>query len=427
MGSAENTATDTPFVTGATEEEIKSFKIDKYLISLMLNEPFFSHILRTFNKVKSDSIPTAGVAVRDYEVTLLWNPSFLASLKSKQVKGTLKHECYHVIFKHCTARKRTPHILWNWATDLAINSMISEDELPDGGLIPGKELDLSKVTDPEMLKKWQPVSDLIASLPKRMASEWYFAKLQNDKDISETIESAGSKTFVFDDHGEWGEMSDEERQVMEGKIKQALSESVKRCDSSGQWGSVSSEMRETLRELVSDIIPWQALLKSFCGRTQRMNKRRTMKRINRKYPYIHSGIRRDHTSSIAIYMDQSGSVSSSDIELLFGELNNLAKKVTFHLFPFDTSVDEENSIEWRKGRKVPPYRNRSGGTCFAAVQKHFDKNSERFDGMIVLTDGECYDPGPSRKRRAWVIVPNRKLYFDPHPSDIVINMSEKHK
>ena len=45
--------------------------------------------------------------------------------------------------------------------------------------------------------------------------------------------------------------------------------------------------------------------------------------------------------------------------------------------------------------------------------------------MIILTDGECSDPGPSRKRRAWVIVPGRKLYFDPHASDTVIQMKGK--
>jgi predicted metal-dependent peptidase len=126
-------------------------------------------------------------------------------------------------------------------------------------------------------------------------------------------------------------------------------------------------------------------------------------------------------------MDQSASVSSEDVSLLFGELNNLAKKVSFTLFPFDTQVDEDAAIVWRKGKKVPPHRSRSGGTSFHAVQKHFNDNTDRFDGMIVLTDGECSDPGPSRKRRAWVIVPNRKLYFDPHPSDIVINMDRKEK
>ena len=422
MPKPESTATDTHIQYDVSDEEAASFRIDPHLVSLMLHEPFFSHVLRTFDKVKSESVPTAGVGVRDQSAYLFWNPKFLASLESIRVRGLLKHECYHWIFKHCTARRQDPHRLWNWATDLAINSLIAENELPEGGLMPGKSLDLSNIQDPAKLDQWQKVSDLIESLPTEKASEWYFSKLQEDSDIKEAIEGDSSEVVFMDDHDDWGDMSDEDRQIVEGKIKQALSDAVKKCDGSGQWGSVGAGVRDKLREMVSDEIPWELLLRSFCCKTQRANKRRTMKRINRKYPYIHSGIRSNHTSTLAVYMDQSASVSQTDLELLFGELKNLSRKVDFKLFPFDTTVDEENAVSWRKGQRVPAVRHRSGGTSFHAAQEHFHKNIDRFDGMIVLTDGECGDPGPSRKRRAWVIVPGRKLYFDPHQNDMLIQM-----
>ena len=423
MAQAETTAPESPIGKLASEEEAAKFKLDPYLVSLMLHEPFFSHVLRGFDKVSSESVPTAGIGVKDQNVFLVWNPRFVAALEPIRVRGLLKHECYHWIFKHCTARKQEPHKLWNWATDLAINSLISENELPEGGLIPGKSLYLSQLKDPGQKAKWQKVSDLIESFPKNKASEWYFAELSKDDDVKEAIEGSGEGEVVFmDDHGDWGDMSEEDRQIVEGKIKKTLSDAVKKCDSTGQWGSIGSETREQLRSMVSDEVPWETLLRSFCGMTQRANKRRTMKRINRKYPYIHAGIRANHTAALAVYMDQSASVSTQDVEMLFGELNNLGKKIDFHLFPFDTSVDEENSIKWRKGQKTPPVRSRSGGTSFHVVQEHFHKNIDRFDGMIVLTDGECSDPGPSRKRRAWVIVPGRKLYFDPHGNDTVIQM-----
>jgi hypothetical protein len=88
-----------------------------------------------------------------------------------------------------------------------------------------------------------------------------------------------------------------------------------------------------------------------------------------------------------------------------------------------TSFDEINSIEWRRGQNVPPVRHRYGGTSFNAVAKHAQENAGKFDGYIVLTDGECSSPGPSRLRRAWVIVPGRSLAFDPPKGDVVINMS----
>jgi len=42
-----------------------------------------------------------------------------------------------------------------------------------------------------------------------------------------------------------------------------------------------------------------------------------------------------------------------------------------------------------------------------------------------MTDGEAADPGPSRLRRAWVIVPNRKLMFDMPRGDTLVQMKSQ--
>jgi predicted metal-dependent peptidase len=360
--------------------------------------------------------------VRDLEFLLLWNPAFLTTLESLQVRGLLKHECYHLIFKHCTSRKRDPHILWNWATDLAINSLIAKKELPEGALRPGEPLDLSKIEDPIQLEKWKKVSDLIESLPLNQASEWYMEKLIKDDEIGETIEGDGNPVFG-DDHDGWGNLSDEEKQIAEGKIKQALEEAVKRCDRTGQWGSVASDTRERLRKMMSDAVDWKRVLQNFCGTSQRANKSRTHKKINRKYPYIHPGVKRAHTASVAIYIDQSGSVGNKELEMFFAALNSLGRLVSFTVFPFDCTVDVDNAIKWRRNQRIAPVRTRSGGTSFHAVEEHVKEKGGEFDGHIILTDGEAGDPGTSVKRRCWVILPGCKLLFNPSPRDVVVQMS----
>ena len=419
------TSAPTSPVAGPTEEELKraaEFKLDPYLVRLLIDEPFFSTILRLTTKVRTSDLPTAGVTVKGDVFTLYWNPLFTSSLKKKQVKGLMKHECYHLILKHCTSRKQDPHLLWNIATDLAINSIIPRDELPDGGLYPGEALDLSKCVDPVAKAQWQKVSDLIESFPKNKSSEWYMERLLEDEEIRKIIEEGNGGDFVIDDHDGWGDLTDEERQVAEGKLRQHLRDAVKRADSSGQWGSVTGEMREELRQMVSDRIDWKRIIQNFVGNSQRANKARTHRRVNRKYPYIHPGVRRGHSAAVAVYMDQSGSVGDDNIELLFACLNQLGRKVSFTLFPFDYSVNDEAAIKWRKGDKAPPIRTNCGGTNFHAVEKHIQDHSGEFDGHIILTDGEASDPGPSRKRRCWVIVPGRKLMFEPHASDIVVEM-----
>jgi predicted metal-dependent peptidase len=147
-----------------------------------------------------------------------------------------------------------------------------------------------------------------------------------------------------------------------------------------------------------------------------------LKKINRKYPYIHPGTRRGHSASVVIYIDQSGSVGSDEIEMFFGALNQLGRITSFSVFNFDTTVDEKSEIRWRRGQKNPPTRTRYGGTSFHAVEKHIREKGAGFDGHIILTDGEAANPGPSVKRRCWVLLPGSRLLFDPSPGDIVVQM-----
>ena len=160
----------------------------------MWDEPFFSKVLRPITKVKTSAIPTAGVLAKDGDIKMWWNPKFVAALNSKEIKGLLKHECFHLVFEHTTTHRKDPHIIWNYATDLAINSLISENELPEGGLIPGKAFTPLTAEQIEQMgekaaERYNMVSAKIASFPKSKHSEWYFAELMKDPEVKDAIES----------------------------------------------------------------------------------------------------------------------------------------------------------------------------------------------------------------------------------------------
>ena len=239
------TAVDIPVTTTATDEEAAAFKLDPHLVALMWAEPFYSKVLRPITKVRTESIPTAGVLAKDGEVKMWWNPKFLASLNAAQTKGLLKHECLHLVFEHTTTRRHEPHLIWNYATDLAINSLIPMEELPEGGLVPG--VAFKTLTEDDKLKmgaeavgRYERVSAKIASFPKGESAEWYFAELQEVADDiqsgngepgdGESGEGEGSGPGMpgpVDDHSGWDELSDEERELVSGKVKQILEEAVK--------------------------------------------------------------------------------------------------------------------------------------------------------------------------------------------------------
>ena len=102
------TATEIAPAKLANDEQAKAFKLDPHLINLMWAEPFFSKILRKVTKKESTSIPTAGVLAKEGQLFFWWNRKFLAGLTNDQVKGLLKHECYHLIFEHTTTRRHAP-------------------------------------------------------------------------------------------------------------------------------------------------------------------------------------------------------------------------------------------------------------------------------------------------------------------------------
>jgi len=431
------TTNDLPVGNLATEEEAKNFDLSPHLVRMMLEEPFYTGILRSVNFEKTESIPTAGVLAKDGDVNMWWNPRFVAGLTSLQVKGLLKHEAMHLALEHTTSRRMTPHIIHNYATDLAINSDIPEVELPEGGLIPGNAFkalteDEKSKMGPEAAERYERVSAKIASFPKGESSEWYFTKLMEDPQIAKDIQEAQQGQpgegvpglpGAMDDHEGWGDLSEEERELVKGKIKQAVADAVKDCDSTGRWGSVGSSMRSTLRDLVSNEVDWKAVLKKFCGLSRRGTRTTSWTRLNRKYAGLTPGAKRGYTSSIAVYIDQSGSVGNAALELAFANLRNLAKKTEFTTYHFDTEVDLKSETVWKK-KNIPAHRTRCGGTDFECVTKHANKNSHKFDGYIIITDGEAPKPSPSRLKRGWLIVPNRGLMFTADTRDFVMNMKE---
>jgi predicted metal-dependent peptidase len=445
MAKKENKGTNTDLVPATHVDDIKAnaFDLEPHRVRMMLDEPFFAAVLRGVNYERTEAIPTAGVLAKDSDVHMWWNPKFLAGLTDNQVKGLLKHEAMHLALEHTTTRRMTPHIIHNYATDLAINSDIPEDELPEGGLIPGKafkeltEEDKAKMGT-EAVARYERVSAKISSFPRGESSEWYFTKLMEDPQIADDIEN-GQKGEAgdgeggpglpggMDSHDGWDELSDEDKALVKGKIAKAVEDAVKECDRTGRWGSISGGTRHMLRELISKEVDWRAILRKFCGLSRRADRRSNVRRLNRKYTGIHPGAERGYSSSIAIYIDQSGSVGNSELELAFAELRNLTRRTQFTTFHFDTEVDKDSETEWRRGRTPEARRTRCGGTDFECVTKHANANANRFDGYIVITDGEAAKPTVSRLKRGWMLVPGTKLLFDADNRDFVMKMKPAKK
>ena len=391
-----------------------SFDLKLHAYRLLIEEPFFAALSRKIEKKESYAIPTAGVRVNPESghFEMAYNPDFFEGLPDNQKAGVLKHEFYHLIFDHVTTRKPegVPHQKWNIAADLAINSHLV-GELPEQCCMPGE--------------------GPFAELPLGQSAEWYLANLPED-DESEGQQGDGeggegepsdgdgddsggqdnnndngngpssSKPGNFDDHSGWDEAaSSEANQMAKERLKNAIKEAAQEASQSAKgWGSVSGEVRKEIMKRLETKVDWRKVLRYFIKTSQRANRSSTIKRINRRYAYIHPGKKVRRQAKIAIAIDQSGSVSDEMLAAFFAELNNLAKLAEFTVVPFDTQVDESKVYIWKKGKSQKPERVLCGGTCFDAPTDWANNNS--VDGLIILTDMEAPKPKACKAQRMWL-------------------------
>ena len=383
-----------------------SFDLKLHAYRLLMDEPFFAALSRKIEKIPTLAIPTAGVRVNPdtAQFEMLYNPEFLASLPEEHIRGVLKHEFYHLVFDHVTSRKPegVSHMAWNVAADLAINSHL-QGELPEMACMPG--------VGP------------FAEMPLGQTAEWYLANMpQKGEDDNEESgegepgegdpgdESGGQPSAdnpgSFDDHSGWSESGDSPEQeaanqMAKERLKQSMKEAANEAAQSAKgWGSMSSAVKEEIIKRLETKVDWKKVLRYFIKTSQRAARRSSVKRINRRYAYIHPGKKTLRQAKIAIAIDQSGSVSDAMLENFFAELNKLANLASFTVVPFDTEVDDSKVYEWKKGQNKKTERVLCGGTCFEAPTKWANENS--VDGLIILTDMEAPKPGRCKAQRLWL-------------------------
>lgn len=367
--------------TNSPDVKVEEFNLEYHLYSLLEKEPFFAAISRHVQKAKSKSIPTAGVRVtEDGNYEMLYNPDFFAKLPPIQRLGVLKHEFYHLVLEHVSERLPDTGMTkdWNIATDLSINGLIP-DEIPEFGCIPGKG----------------PFADY----PAGQTAEWYYNRIQQDK--KDGKDRGGDS---MDDHSEWGEgndLPDEVKELAKQRIKEMMKEASKEANqTSNGWGNMPMNIRQDILDRINPKVNWRNVLRYFIKTSTRANKTRTLKRLNKRFPFIHSGVKVERRAKIAISIDQSGSVSDELLVKFFSELDNLARLAEFTVVPFDTEVNEKLVYTWKKGAHKKAERVKYGGTDFNAPTQYV--NEHKFDGHIVLTDMCAPKPIASNCQRLWM-------------------------
>lgn len=420
--------------------------LDKIIIELLINEPFYGAISKQIHKFPTkepDKFPTAAISFNPSmgRFEMQYNEDFFRSLTKEQVLAVLKHEFLHAILGHVTTKSKMIEnpILLNYAMDAEINSwltnlpegfVVGEDGEPKGHCIqPGKppfeDLDPFKGTEyycTYLLKKFPELKDLESFMQKYkitiMDDHDGFGKAPAEKMSGNDQEEDGEGNG----QGETRPLTELEARVAEHMLREALRRSVSNIKRNNlAWGSIPQEGIAYIEKLISMRVDWRAVVREFIQKSKRAERVNTWRRVNRREPYIRAGAKRERMANILIGIDQSGSVSDSLLSIFFGELANLADFADFDVAYFDTEVDKD-LLSWKKGDDHPPIRRRFGGTDFNPISRFADEKS--YDGLIIMTDMGAPKPEKIKTQRMWICLEGDKKTAPFQTDEAVVTIDE---
>jgi predicted metal-dependent peptidase len=387
-------------------------RLDSAVAKLVTFKPVFGTVFLFLNKKQERGLPTMGVGIlRRVDLGLFYNPEWILTLTSGELRAVLQHEALHVLLHHIA---RADHFSfnkkgYNIAADMAINCHIAG--LPKGCYYPNT-----------------------FKLPDFEASEWYYKKLKDeskkqngDKGIQEMAEGKGS---LIGSHDGWGECEDD---VVKEKIRGIADKCIKAQEDKG-WSAIGSGLAEAIIEANKPVINWKREVRWFINKLVLSGHKSTRTRINRreqalksrrkdklKDVYIQPGTKRDYTSRLLVAIDTSGSVSDQEVRAFVGEINGMVEHVECHVTMFDTKILCEPFEIKRKLSNLKIVGR--GGTDFHPIIKFVDEN--KYDGLIIMTDGYAPFPPKPRARVLWAISPQGDSVTPPWGKRVRVEIKDK--
>jgi predicted metal-dependent peptidase len=422
--------------------------ISRTIIGLLIEEPFFAHLLGGIPREVSDRTETVGLQLNSFGPRLLINEEyFLKTIRSeKQRAALIKHEALHVAFSHC-CRRSDKHIndVFDIAADLVVNQFVRESSLPDGSMTLNMFAALN-LNPNDTLENYYDA--LIAHYSPDMSSvpqdegdqgegedegEGEDAAAGEDEGAGEG-EGEGEDAAAGEDEGAGGGQSGGKK-LKESASSAALRKALQERNGDHQhwgaadtatsyavenllirardrtpvkdWGTIPGSIADLIAMILAQRKPqvdWRRRLRLFGASSRRTRVVHTIKRVSKRYG-TRPGIKIKRFQKILVALDTSGSIDTEALELFFSEVHGMWRNGA------DVTVIECDC----EVQRVYPYRGKTpdavgggGGTAFDPVMQYVRDNRQlQFDGIVYLTDGYAEKPTISPTcRLLWVVTPD---------------------
>ena len=369
--------------------------IEKATINLIYDQPMLGNIAVTIGGVKAISSSVEAVAYTDGK-GIYFNKDYIKNnqlkLKEKEITFIISHEVMHLVNLTFQRKKDRNHLLWNMATDYAINDILVSSKigaLPEFGVLYN------------------------AKYSKKSSEEIY--ELLKKENSSENINI--NININLDDHSKLDNISNIEKQAVIQKVDNAIK----------QYSSQQSNLDRILSQREKILFNWKAALSNYIKHFKRENyswKQPTKKSIALGC-YLPSLYKKDFLN-LAIAVDTSGSIDDKQLQNFMNHIFKIASQFkTFEIdyVCFSTEIHEDTYKIYKSSKDVvnPPIKS-YGGTDISSSFSFFQNKKKKYDVFICFTDG--YDDIDKKVIKKYN---NGKVLWFIKGNDHFVAPSSKHK
>ena len=293
----------------------------------------------------------------------------LASSDPQSVIGLVAHEVMHVALGHLWRHNGRDMVLWNKATDIVINNMLTECnmKLPKGGLFEPKY--------------------------KGMSAEEVYAKLQQDSSEEERQnqsgdgdgdgEGNGDNAQPWGDHSKWNKVSAEEAKKLQGEWKKKLSQAATVARQKG-------DMPGGISNMVDDILhPKLDYKQALAAYIQPQMVDYTFSPPDLRYPdadFLMPDFGGEGLEDLVIAIDTSGSCMRDLPQFLAETKEILSSWNCFRLHYVQCDADIQEWLTISSFDSIPNEIKGLGGTRFTPVFNEVQTRGIVPSVLIYLTD-----------------------------------------
>jgi predicted metal-dependent peptidase len=390
-------------------------EITKTTIQLMLDEPFYGHLLSNFNKQVSNLTESIELYLSENKnITIIvneeyWNDELsLSKSNGKNLReGAIKHQLLHLVFKHITRIKEFKNFkIFSIASDLVVNQYISPNQLTADtitfDLFPQFKFSLNQTLDyyyNKLHEEYDKMSDADNKLSEENLNE-------SQKNLIRLLND--SKNKALNQHLKWKDLqnlNNSDLTYIENQLNNLIQNSYSREKVKNGFGNLPYGIQVQINNILNVLKPsvnWKRVLRLFANSSSRTRIKNTIKKPSKRYG-TSPGIKIKNHNKLLVALDTSGSVNEEELRSFFGELFHIRKQGA-EIFIVECDTDIHDSYYY--SGKMPDLISGRGGTCFDKPIQY--ANEVYFpDALIYFTDGYADEPAiECRVPILWMISAN---------------------